>query len=183
MSRITVSESEDALMSAYISCLQRKRDQLSLHVLDKQRITLKWPIYLKTILLRWHPTNTIKNKLINTLRSWKKENNISDQSLQNNILLRDNPKMYGILTDVLTMHRRKATLGPTISSIEGLLYNTAKVLAAMISPLAGITTLYILNWLKYVSWGNWNRKKYLLVSLIYNSQLRSKFDTVQLTHL
>lgn len=170
-------------MSAHISCLQRKRDKLSLHVLDKQRITLKWPIYLKTILLRWHPTNTIKNKLINTLRSWKKENNISDQSLQNNTLLRDNPIMYGILTDILTMHRRKATLGPIISSIEGLLYNTAKVLAAMISPLAGITTLYILNWLKYVSWGNWNRKKYLLVSLIYNSQLRSKFDTVQLTHL
>ena len=53
--------------------------------------------------------------------------------------------MYGILTDILTMHRRKATLGPIISSIEGLLYNTAKVLAAMISPLTGITTLYILN--------------------------------------
>ena len=53
--------------------------------------------------------------------------------------------MYGILTDVLTMHRSKATLGPIISSIEGLPYNTAKVLAAIISPLAGITTLYILN--------------------------------------
>ena len=170
-------------MSAYISCLQRKRDQLPLHVLDKQRDYIEMAYLFENNTTEVASDQYYQDKLINTLRSWKEENNISDQSLQNNTLLRDNPIMYGILTEVLTMHRRKATLGPIISSIEGLLYNTAKVLAAMISPLAGITTLYILNWLKYVSWGNWNRKKYLLVSLIYNSQLRSKFDTVQLTHL
>ncbi|XP_070547586.1 uncharacterized protein [Ptychodera flava] len=92
--------------------------------------------------LRNDPTRRVKNKLVNTLKRWKKDNKI-DSKLYNKLYPTSEvvPKLYGLPK----IHKKDSPLRPIVSSIGGVMYSTAKYLATVIGPLAGKTEHHIIN--------------------------------------
>ena len=92
--------------------------------------------------LKKDPTTSYKNKLINTLKSWKKDGTISDQ-LYHKIYptSEEVPKFYGLPK----IHKKDAPLRPIVSSIGSITYPAAKYLTSILNPLVGKNPHFIKN--------------------------------------
>ena len=88
------------------------------------------------------PTRSIKNKLIQILKDWRREGRIPD-SLYNQLYptAENIPKFYGLPK----IHKKDAPLRPIVSSIGSVMYNTAKFLAKILRPLLGLYDHHIIN--------------------------------------
>ena len=77
------------------------------------------------------PTRSIKNKLNQILRDWRREGRISDSLYSQLYPTAENiPKFYGLPK----IHKKDAPLRPIVSSIGSVMYNTAKFLAKILRP-------------------------------------------------
>ena len=88
------------------------------------------------------PTRSIKNKLIQILRDWRREGRISD-SLYNQLYPTSEniPKFYSLPK----IHKEGVLLRPIVSSIGSVMYNTVKFLAKILRPLVGLNDHHIIN--------------------------------------
>ena len=88
------------------------------------------------------PTRSLKNKLIQTLRDWRKEKRSPDHLYNQLYPTAENvPKFYGLPK----IHEKDAPLRPIVSSIGSVMYNTAKFLAKILRPLVGHNGHHIIN--------------------------------------
>ena len=88
------------------------------------------------------PTRSIKNKLIQILRDWRRKGKISDFLYSQLYPTAENiPKFYGLPK----IHKKDAPLRPIVSSIGSVMYSTAKFLAKIIRPLVGLNNHHIIN--------------------------------------
>ncbi|XP_078347130.1 uncharacterized protein LOC144632375 [Oculina patagonica] len=88
------------------------------------------------------PTGSIKNKLIQTLRNWRKEEKIPGYLYNQLYPTAENvPKFYGLPK----IHKKDAPLRPIVSSIGSVMYDTAKFLAKIMKPLVGLNGHHIVN--------------------------------------
>ncbi|KAL9986803.1 hypothetical protein ACROYT_G001002 [Oculina patagonica] len=89
-----------------------------------------------------NPTGSIKNKLIQTLRNWRKEGKIPGYLYNQLYPTAENvPKFYGLPK----IHKKDAPLRPIVSSIGSVMYDTAKFLAKIMKPLVGLNGHHIVN--------------------------------------
>ena len=93
-------------------------------------------------------TRSIKNKLIQILRDWRREGRISD-SLYNQLYptAANIPKFYSLPK----IHKEGVLLRPIVSSIGSVMYNTAKFLAKILRPLVGLNDHHIINSEDFIS--------------------------------
>ena len=88
------------------------------------------------------PTRAIKNKLIQTLKEWRKEERIPNYLYNQLYLTAENvPKFYGLPK----IHKKDVPLRPIVSSIGSVMYDTAKFLAKIMKPLVGLNSHHIVN--------------------------------------
>ena len=88
------------------------------------------------------PTRSIKNKLIQILKDWRREGRIPDSLYSQLYPTAENiPKFYGLPK----IHKKDAPLRPIVSSIGSVMYNTAKFLAKILRPLVGLNDHHIVN--------------------------------------
>ena len=122
---------------------------------DKGRVTVvfNWSEYESKIeklvsdketyeLLKADPTKTVKIKLINKLKEFKKNDQIQDKLYKRLYPTSESvPKLYGLLK----IHKKDAPLRPIVSSVGSVMYPVADYLATVIGPLAGKTDHHIVN--------------------------------------
>ncbi|XP_068720552.1 uncharacterized protein [Montipora capricornis] len=88
------------------------------------------------------PTRAIKNKLIQTLKEWRKEKRIPNYLYNQLYPTAENvPKFYGLPK----IHKKDVPLRPIVSSIGSVMYDTAKFLAKIMKPLVGLNSHHIVN--------------------------------------
>ncbi|XP_068720437.1 uncharacterized protein [Montipora capricornis] len=88
------------------------------------------------------PTRAIKNKLIQTLKEWRKEERIPNYLYNQLYPTAENvPKFYGLPK----IHEKDVPLRPIVSSIGSVMYDTAKFLAKIMKPLVGLNSHHIVN--------------------------------------
>ena len=88
------------------------------------------------------PTRAIKNKLIQTLKEWRKEERIPNYLYNQLYPTAENvPKFYGLPK----IHKKDVPLRPIVSSIGSVMYDTAKFLAKIMKPLVGLNSHHIVN--------------------------------------
>lgn len=88
------------------------------------------------------PTRAIKNKLIQTLKEWRKEERIPSYLYNQLYPTAENvPKFYGLPK----IHKKDVPLRPIVSSIGSVMYDTAKFLAKIMKPLVGLNSHHIVN--------------------------------------
>ena len=86
--------------------------------------------------LQRNPTQKFKNKLINILREWKRQNTISEQLYWKIYPESDeSPKFYG----TPKIHKQGTPLRPIVSTCGSITYNAARYLADVLAPLQGNT--------------------------------------------
>ena len=88
------------------------------------------------------PSKAIKNKLIQTLKEWRKEERIPNYLYNQLYPTAENvPKFYGLPK----IHKKDVPLRPIVSSIGSVMYDTAKFLAKIMKPLVGHNSHHIVN--------------------------------------
>ncbi|XP_068707249.1 uncharacterized protein [Montipora foliosa] len=88
------------------------------------------------------PTRAIKNKLIQTLKEWRKEERIPNYLYNQLCPTAENvPKFYGLPK----IHKKDVPLRPIVSSVGSVMYDTAKFLAKIMKPLIGLNSHHIVN--------------------------------------
>jgi hypothetical protein len=92
--------------------------------------------------LKKDPTTSVKNKLINLLKSWKQQNSIHHCLYQKLYPTSEcPPKLYGLPK----IHKTNAPLRPIVSSCGSVTYNASKYLAGVLGPLVGDTPHHVIN--------------------------------------
>ena len=88
------------------------------------------------------PTRAVKNKLIQTLKEWRKEERIPNYLYNQLYPTAENvPKFYGLPK----IHKKDVPLRPIVLSIGCVMYDTAKFLAKIMKPLVGHNSHHIVN--------------------------------------
>ena len=119
---------------------------VALVVIDKKDYTKKMNQLLEDKntyrLLKMHPTNKQKNRLINILRRFKSEGRLEESTYKKMYPTRaSSPKLYGLPK----IYKEEIPPRPIVSSQGSVSYGVAKELARILKPLSGNNNHQVFN--------------------------------------